>query len=155
MQSSQPPTSAHTTGESALEVVSYAVRQSPGAASRALNLLEWSYAEECLLVAGIVLACVVGYALAESYVQVHPDVAPYLDPRFLRLSFDVHLVELVWWSALAVLALWCRRRAPASRLLVHVTLQSYIITIVIFSYLLGHLTSFFGGIAVIGGLAVG
>jgi class 3 adenylate cyclase len=123
--------------------------------ARSLKILDLSAADNCLLVAFIVTACVGAYTLAEYYLRAHPGIAPYLDQRFLVYSLRVHLVELVWWPAIGLWALLYRRRFPSSRFLVHVTIQSFIVTIAIFSYLLGHLTSFFGGIALVGGVAVG
>jgi class 3 adenylate cyclase len=119
------------------------------------NLLEWSPAEKCLLVALIVLTFVLWYGWAEWYVLRHPEVAPYFDPVHVQRSFMVHLVELVVWPAIALLALWARKRAPHSRPLVHLTLQTFILTIVAFSYFLGLVTSLFAGLTVVGALTVG
>lgn len=59
------------------------------------------------------------------------------------------------WIGLFGLALWLRRRAPESRLLVHATAQLYAVGFSVFSYWLGpHTTSFMGPV-LLSGVAVG
>lgn len=122
---------------------------------RFATLLEWSLAEKCILVACIVLSFVVWYGIAEWYVLTRPEVAPYFDPTYTRHSFHIHVGELVVWALIITAAWWARSRAPESRLMVNVTLQAFSVTILIYGYLLGFVTSQFAGLTIVGGVAIG
>src|SRR5262249_34347952 len=81
------------------------------------------------------------------------EIAPYLDQAVLPLAFRIQLAFVGGWLSIIVAALVLRRRAPASRLLVHLHCQLYSITVLLGSYAFGHYTSLFTGVAVVGGYA--
>src|SRR5262245_66064126 len=98
------------------------------------TLLEWSPVDKCILVGCIVLSFVIWYGGAEWYVLTRPEVAPYFDPTYTLHSFRIHVGEFAVWSLVIAAAWRLRSRAPASRLMVQVTLQTVVITILNYGY---------------------
>jgi adenylate cyclase len=126
-------------------------------ASRVGNPLEWSAADKCLLV-GVVLMLpfTAWFAVLGWYVARRPEVAPYIDRDFLRVALAVQVWAFTGgWLAIVAAALWLRRRAPESRVIVHLTIQFFCVTVPLFSYFVGIVTSELIGVLELGGAIVG
>jgi class 3 adenylate cyclase len=119
------------------------------------NPLNWSLADRCLLAAFLLLPFVAWYAVAYYLVLRRPEIAPYVDQTFLRPVFRGQLVAVGVWLTIIAVILSLRRRAWASRFLVHLTVQSYVLTALAGSYIFGHCTILFMGVSVVGGFAAG
>jgi len=118
------------------------------------NPLEWTTAGKCLL-GGIVMFCLnLWYWAGAYYALRHPETTPYLDRSFLALTFRVQAGLLASWAAVAATALWAQRRAPESRVLLHVTLHLGNANILVGGYVTGFYTSILTGVAALGGVAV-
>ena len=123
---------------------------------RAGDFPEWSSADKCLVVALVVLPTPIWFGMWEYYALTHPSRAPYLDPYFLKLALRIEILGLIpGWLAIAVLALWLRRRSPENRPLALVTTQLFCIGFGLASYYVGHYTTPFGGIVALAGAVLG
>jgi len=120
------------------------------------GVLEWNAADKCALVAVIGLIASVVWAVAVNYLFLHPDFALYANLAVLRLFFKGEIwVFIPGWLVIIVTALCVRWRWPNSQLLVHLTVQFYTLTCAVSSYFLGHHTSNFGVVTLVGGATVG
>src|SRR5581483_11653320 len=125
-----------------------------GLLARAGNPLNWSPADKSLVAALLLVPFVAWYAVVYWLVLRHPDLAPYLDQEVLHRAFRWQVVFVGAWLAIVFSALFLRRWAPTSRLIVHAEIQLYSVTALLGSYVLGHYTSLYTGVAVVGGYTV-
>jgi adenylate cyclase len=120
------------------------------------NVLEWSVVDRTNLAAAIVLVFTSSYALAVYYYLRHPDLVPYADHALVEVIFRVQLwVYVGAWAAVLVAGLALRRVVPHSAALSLVVCLLYGGGFGVASYWLGHYTSLFTGVTLIGGGTIG
>ena len=116
---------------------------------------QWSDPDKCLLVSGIIIPLIGLHVLVEHLFLARPGLAPYFDPASLCWLLILQWTTLTGWIAIGGAALAFRRRQARNRRLVHVAVQLYAISFTLTSYWLGHFTSSYLGVVLIGGAAVG
>jgi class 3 adenylate cyclase len=116
---------------------------------------QWPIAYRCAVCALIVLPLATVYWVPEYTMLRHPEFAPYVDQDFLRQVFPIHVVFYVGWLLILGLAVWGPTRLRDSQLLAHVTAQWFAIGFALMSYWLGHHTTPYFGVVLLGGAAFG
>jgi class 3 adenylate cyclase len=116
---------------------------------------QWSDADKCLFVSGIVIPLTALHVVVEGLFLARPEPVPYFDTASLRWLAILQGTTLVGWIAIAVAALVFRRRQASNHGLVHLAVQLYAISFTLTSYWVGHFTSSYLGVVLIGGAAVG
>lgn len=125
-----------------------------GRLRRLSTVLRWSDADRCMLVGSLMLAAVIVFWAATSWLGGWPYFASSADPELVAEVASVGLFAVVVWTAQVGLCLAARRRARQSRALVGLTVVMYAITTALFAYQTGPFNSV-GWIAFLGGTMVG
>ncbi|MGZ3589965.1 MAG: adenylate/guanylate cyclase domain-containing protein [Thermodesulfobacteriota bacterium] len=113
------------------------------------NLLEWSPADRCLLIALINLVFLLLYNVASLYYFAHTEIAEYVYLPAARLLYQLEVFFILGWVVIVAAALFLRRRSPKNRLLVFATCVYYVIGVGIFSYFFGNFTSLYAGVVAV------
>jgi diguanylate cyclase (GGDEF)-like protein len=116
--------------------------------------MAYSVAERALLASGIMVTGVLLFALMVLWGQGWPYLPPTMDPQTMSIVGKLGAFWVVPWTALILLALWLRTRAPDARLIAYLVSILYAFTIGMFAYLTGPLYAP-GWIASIGGGVLG
>jgi len=121
------------------------------------NPLHWNVTDRVLIVSGIIWFLAIWYMFVEYGLLVpQRQTAPYINRAFLTRIFAFQTALYIGgWLAITLTALFLRRRAPNSRLLVHVLCQLFAISFGFAAYCFGSSTSIFTPIVVIVGATVG
>ncbi len=125
-----------------------------GLLARVANPLAWTLTDRCVAVALFLLLAVALFVALVNLGAGWPSFAPNADREGKRLIASLSIWFVVPWLVLLGAALPLRKRAPQSRVLVHVTVQLYSLTIAVFTVITGPSYSP-GWIAFLGGAVVG
>ena len=118
------------------------------------KLAERPVADRAAVIGTLMVCWLAWYTFIFVYARSRPETLPYLDRTVLPLGTAVTGGLLGVWCILTGTALWLRRRALASRWLAHATVQCFVLTVGWGSYLTGHHSSLFLGVA-LGGVGIG
>jgi len=118
------------------------------------KLAERPVADRAAVVGMLMVCWLAWYTFVFVYARSRPDMWLYIDRRVLPFGTAVTAGLLGVWCILTGIALLLRLRALAVRWLAHATAQCFVLTVGWGSYLTGHHSSLFLGVA-LGGVGIG